>query len=197
MKIYDISQELFSCCVWPSDPIPKREVVCSIKDGSVCNVTAFSMCAHNGTHIDAPYHFFDDGITVDEIPLYKTVGECYVCHFDGIIDRRVMEGILKKATTYSDECAKRILVGGTSTLSEDAARLLAEKKIYLYGNEGQTVGPEDAPMATHLIMLGEEIVLLEGVRLNGVPEGKYPLNAAPINLEGSDGAPCRAILIEQ
>ena len=61
MKIYDISQEVFGCAVYPGDPKPERKVMMSIKDGGVCNLTALSMCAHNGTHVDAPYHFFDGG----------------------------------------------------------------------------------------------------------------------------------------
>ena len=68
--------------------------------------------------------------------------------------------------------------------------------IRLYGNESQTVGPEDAPKEVHLIMLGAEVVLLEGIRLAEVPDGVYLLDAAPINLGGADGAPCRAILID-
>ncbi|MBQ8597845.1 MAG: cyclase, partial [Lachnospiraceae bacterium] len=59
----------------------------------------------------------------------------------------------------------------------------------------QTVGPEDGPMAVHLELLGKEVVLLEGIRLSEVPEGKYFLNTAPIKLGGIDGAPCRSILI--
>ena len=67
--------------------------------------------------------------------------------------------------------------------------------IKLFGNESQTVGPEDAPKSVHLTMLSQEIVLLEGIRLKGVPEGVYLLNAAPLNLGGADGAPCRAVLM--
>jgi arylformamidase len=196
MRIFDISQELFTCAVWPTDPAPKKQMLSVISEGSVCNVTEFSMCAHNGTHVDAPYHFIDDGMTVDALPLYKTVGECYVTHYDGVIDAEKITEILKKAEEISSECARRILVGGRSTLSESAASVLAEKRIELYGNESQTVGPENAPMKTHLILLGAETVLLEGVRLCSVPEGKYILSAAPINLGGSDGSPCRAVLIE-
>ena len=80
-------------------------------------------------------------------------------------------------------------------MTEEAAKVFAAHNIFLYGNESQTVGPLDAPMAVHLVMLGAEIVLLEGIRLGGVEEGVYFLNAAPINLGGSDGAPCRAVLI--
>ena len=80
-------------------------------------------------------------------------------------------------------------------MTEEAAKVFAEARILLFGNESQTVGPTDAPMAVHLIMLGAGIVLLEGIRLTDVPEGVYLLHAAPLNLGGSDGAPCRATLI--
>ena len=73
MKIYDISQELFSSAVFPGDPAPRREVLSSMKDGALYNLTALSLCAHNGTHIDAPYHFIKDGKTVEQLSLEKTV----------------------------------------------------------------------------------------------------------------------------
>ena len=77
------------------------------------------------------------------------------------------------------------------------ARAFADARVLLFGNESQTVGPEDAPMEVHLILLGAEAVLLEGIRLADVPEGVYLLNAAPLNLSGAEGAPCRALLIAQ
>ena len=81
-------------------------------------------------------------------------------------------------------------------VSAEAADVFAEAGILLLGNESQTFGPADAPMEVHLKLLGAEIVLLEGIRLDMVPEGVYFLNAAPLNLGGGDGAPCRAILME-
>ena len=66
----------------------------------------------------------------------------------------------------------------------------------LLGNESQTVGPENAPMEVHLILLGANVVLLEGIRLSEVSEGVYFLNAASLNLSGADGSPCRAVLID-
>ena len=57
MKIYDISQEVFSCCVYPGDPKPEKKTLWATEKGDLYNLTAFSMCAHNGTHIDAPFHF--------------------------------------------------------------------------------------------------------------------------------------------
>ena len=57
MKVYDISQEVFSCVVYPGDPMPEKEVLRSMTEGELYNLSAFRMCAHNGTHVDAPYHF--------------------------------------------------------------------------------------------------------------------------------------------
>ena len=63
--IIDISQEVFSCKVFPGDPPPVKDRVMSISKGDVCNLTSLSMCAHNGTHVDAPFHFIDGGRTID------------------------------------------------------------------------------------------------------------------------------------
>ena len=76
-------------------------------------------------------------------------------------------------------------------------QVFADHKIDLIGNESQTVGPLEAPAQVHYELLAKEVVLLEGIRLDGVKEGVYLLNAAPINLGGSVGAPCRAVLIEE
>lgn len=73
MKIFDISQELFHCAVFPGDEPPVRRVLESFEDGSIYNLTALSMCAHNGTHIDAPYHFYKDGKTIDQLSLEEGV----------------------------------------------------------------------------------------------------------------------------
>ncbi len=196
MKIYDISQEVFSCSVYPGDPLPEKQVMLRIPDGAVCNLTAFRMCAHNGTHVDAPYHFLNNGKTIDQVDMKRFVGFAYVSEHEGEITAADAEAILEKARCADDEAAKRILVKGQAVVSEEAAGVFAEAGILLFGNESQTVGPENAPMKVHLKMLGAEIVLLEGIRLQDVKEGVYLLNAAPLNLGGADGAPCRAVLME-
>ena len=197
MKIYDISQEVFGCAVYPGDPAPERQVMLSISEGKICNLTAFNMCAHNGTHVDAPFHFINEGRTIDQVDIDRFVGYCYVASHDGDITAEDAKKIMDRAKDAAGDtdCYNRILVKGEATMTEEAAKVFADNKIKLFGNESQTVGPLDAPMGVHLIMLGAEIVLLEGIRLSEVPDGVYLLNAAPINLGGSDGAPCRAILM--
>ena len=196
MKIYDISQEVFGCEVFPGDPAPEKEVLQSMEKGEVCNLTAFRMCAHNGTHVDAPFHFLKDGKRIEEIPLEAFVGISYVAEARGRVTERDAEKILAKAKKENAEAAKRILIKGDAVVSLEAAKVFASSGLLLLGNESQTVGPEEAPMAVHLALLGKGVVLLEGIRLKEVPEGVYLLNAAPLNLSGADGAPCRAILTD-
>ena len=120
MTIYDISQEVFSCAVFPGDPAPQRERLMTIQNGAVCNLTAFSMCAHNGTHIDAPYHFLDNGETVDQLSLSKTVGYAYVVAHEGSLTAEDARKILDRAEAIDCECAKRILIKGTQQVPREA-----------------------------------------------------------------------------
>ena len=196
MKIYDISQKVFSCEVYPGDPEPEKKVLKSMQKGEIYNLTAFSMCAHNGTHIDAPFHFIEDGKPIDEICLESFVGVAYVAEHHGIVTDNDATEIIEKAKKQNSEASKRILIKGDVEVSLEAAKVFASSDILLLGNEPQTVGPQEAPMAVHLALLGANIILLEGIRLEEVSEGVYFLNAAPLNLSGADGSPCRAVLID-
>ena len=196
MKIYDISQEVFSCQVYPGDPMPEKKELKSMKKGELYNLTAFNMCAHNGTHIDAPRHFIKDGKTIDEICLDAFVGMAYVAEHRGVVTDNDAVEIIEKAKKHNPEVAKRILIKGDVEVSLEAAKVFASSNILLLGNEPQTIGPQSAPMAVHLALLSADVVLLEGIRLADVSEGIYFLNAAPLNLEGADGSPCRAVLID-
>ncbi len=196
MEIYDISQEVISSVVFPGDPSPKKETLLNMENGDICNLTAFSMCAHNGTHIDAPYHFYEKGKTVEQIPLEKLIGYSYVVEHNGNVTEDDAKAILEKAKTAHSDAYKRILIKGNATVTYEASLVFANADIYLIGNESQTVGPENAPLMVHKALLAKEIVLLEGIRLEKVPEGVYLLSSAPLLLGGCDGAPCRAILIK-
>ena len=117
MKIYDISQELFTCAVFPGDPAPERKTLASMEKGDLYNLTALSMCAHNGTHVDAPSHFIKYGANIDELPLSKTVGFAFVAEHDGELTASDAEEILWRAKGENPEAAKRILIKGNATVS--------------------------------------------------------------------------------
>ena len=195
-RIYDISQEVFGCEVYAGDPSPVRQQLVSMENGDVYNLTAFEMCAHNGTHVDAPRHFLRYGRAIDEIPLEHTVGLATVVECTGAMTARDARRILDTAAERDAEAARRILIKGRATVSAEAAQVFADAKILLIASETQSVGPEYSPLAVHLTLLGAGVALLEGVRLTDVPPGTYLLSAAPLALGGADGAPCRAVLIE-
>ena len=194
MEIIDISQEVLSCNVYSGDPKPRAERLISMADGESYNLSALSVCAHNGTHIDAPFHFIEHGKTIDKIPLDAFVGDCFVAVHKGDVTEADARNILQKAKKA--DASEKILIKGDVTVTMVAAKVFAESGIKLIGNEGQTVGPVDAPMDVHRILLERDIVLLEGIVLTGVAEGRYFLNAAPLNVAGFDGSPCRAWLIK-
>jgi len=146
------------------------------------------------------------------VDLERFIGWAFVADHEGEVSAEDAKNILEKAHAAATvkanstagagisgemlEATKRILIKGKSVVTLEAAEVFAEAGILLLGNESQTVGPEDAPMQVHLKLLGAQVVLLEGVRLEEVPEGVYLLHAAPMNLGGADGAPCRATLME-
>ena len=193
MRVYDISQEVLGCSVYPGDSAPQRTLMQSMENGALYNLSGFQMCAHNGTHIDAPAHFLKDGRTVDEIAIEAFVGMAYVVQHDGTVSADDATSILRKA---QEAAARRILIKGRAEVSLEAAEMFAQADILLLGNESQSVGPENAPMAVHKALLSRDIVLLEGIRLSAVPEGVYLLSAAPLNIAGAEGSPCRAVLVD-
>ena len=196
MKIYDISQEVFNCQVYPGDPMPEKRELKSMERGELYNLTVFNMCAHNGTHIDAPRHFIQGGKTVDEISMDAFIGMAYVAEHSGVVTDNDATEIIAKAKKQNMEAAKRILIKGEVEVSLEAANVFASSNILLLGNEPQSVGPQETPMAVHLALLSADVILLEGIRLAAVSEGVYFLNAVPLNLAGAEGSPCRAVLID-
>ena len=195
MKIIDISQEILSCRVYEGDPVPQGERIADMKKGGMYNLSTLSMCAHNGTHVDAPLHFYEDGKSVDQMSLEHFVGECFVAEASGSIGSQEAYQILEKANALKAQ--KRILIKGEAVVTEEAAQIFADAEVLLVGVESQSVGPEKAPMRVHKILLGQNVALLEGLVLENAREGKYLLNAAPLNIRGFEGSPCRAILIEE
>ena len=193
--IIDISQEITCCKVYPGDPSPKITKINSMDNNELYNLSTVYMCAHNGTHVDAPSHFIKDGNTIDKIPLENFVGECYVYTHNGDVKELDAINILEKAKI--NNAGDRILIKGDCVITNEAADVFKNAKIKLIGNESQSIGPIDSPMEVHKILLGSNIVLLEGIVLNNVLDGVYYLCAQPLNIKGLEGSPCRAILIEK
>ena len=192
MKYIDITRELFSSKAYPGDPAPEYERLLEIKNGDVCNLTYLKLCAHNGTHMDAPWHFMDEGRTIDELPLEQVMGKCCVLEYEGVLDGET-------AWQMTAGKGKKQLWKGNVTITEAAAEAFVQNGVELVGVEKQTVGAEEIPGAihnVHKILLGAGMTILEGLCLEEAEAGEYFLCAQPLKLGGCEGAPCRAVLIE-
>ena len=196
MKIHDISQKVLSCKVYPGDDAPMLQPVKRMANGDTYNLSNFSMCAHNGTHIDAPFHFLADGNTVEKIDLQKTVGYCFVTDFVGSLSATDAINLLDQAKQLCSGAELRILFKNDVVITEQSATALANAGVQLVGTTSQTVGDDNNFVAVHKTLLQAQVVLLEGLVLDAVQQDAYFLCAQPLALEGADGAPTRAILIE-
>ncbi|MBQ4097472.1 MAG: cyclase family protein, partial [Clostridia bacterium] len=141
MKIYDISQPVFSCEVYPGDDAPVKKEDLRMSNGATYNLTSFSMCAHNGTHVDAPFHFINDGKTVDELELDHLIGYCSVVRAEGKLSANDAERIIALTKEKNEDAAQKILLKGDSVVTAEAAEVFASQGVDLIGVESQSVGP--------------------------------------------------------
>lgn len=190
MNLIDISRDLMRAPVYPGDPAPELKKLTSMAAGDPCNTTLLSACLHNGTHMDAPKHFFPEGDGVDRIPLDACIGECTVIECNGLLLGDAAEELLPKLK-------KRVLFKGDVQLTPSAAFVLSDAGMVLLGVESPSVAPPEYVGQVHRQLLGAGIVLLENLDLSAAEENvPYLLMAAPLRIRGADGAPVRAVLAE-
>lgn len=192
MKIIDISKKFFSCDIYPGDPEPESEVLSSISEGSSCNLTRLHACVHTGTHVDAPAHFVENGKTIEDLALEPYIGPCTVIEVKGgvITGEHVDEFFPKK-------CERLLIKGnGRAFFMDSSAQELAERGLVLIGTDSLSVGSKGNQVGPHRAFLQNNVAVLEGLDLSEVKPGNYFLFAPPVNLDGLEGAPARAVLID-
>ncbi len=193
MTVFDISTELREAEVYPGDPAPKIGVERSIKRGDSCNLTTLFTCMHTGTHIDAPAHFVQDGVTIDEMDLTTFMGDCLVvaCLGRDDLTGADIEELVPNGT-------KRVLFKtlGGSKLTRSAAFALVAAGVQLVGIDANSVASAEDTVDVHRELLLAGIALLEGLTLRHVQSGRYTLMALPLKIKGVEAAPCRAILMK-
>ena len=206
MKIIDISQEIYSGMpVYPGDPSFQTRRVNSFKQGDMCEVSEITMGTHCGTHVDAPLHMLPDGAPLESIPLDCFIGKCRVLTVPyPIISEKTLEELQVKPgeriLLRTDPNGKYNRHGkfNPAVLSMRAAQYLAQLPVKLVGIDAPTVeNMELCDGEVHRTLLKAGIPLLEGLRLEEVEGENYTLSALPICLNGENGAPCRAVLIEE
>ncbi len=209
MEIIDITAPVSPRSVmWPGDEPPSHEFTSHTDRGDPNTVSRWTLSAHTGTHVDARMHFIPGGWPMQELDLARCVGPCRVVdltHVDGHISRDDLEDagvagtarlLLKTRNSERKLLERDGFDEGYAAISLEAAEYLVEIGAETVGVDYLSVEPfENGEFRTHHALLGEDVVLLEGLVLVDVEPGEYVLACLPIKLSGSDGAPARAILM--
>ena len=206
MRIHDISPTVSpALAVWPGDTPARREVLLDIARGDSLTLSTLHATVHLGAHADAPSHYGRDAATIERLSLERYVGPCQVLRPAAARGERL--GVRALPPTLA---APRVLFA-TGTYPEPtlfnpdfaalAPELCAElhaRGVMLVGIDTPSVDLFDSKdLPAHQACLRHDLAILEGLVLEGVPEGIYELIALPLKLEGFDASPVRAILRER
>jgi arylformamidase len=206
VKLFDISLSLSPQTIhWvtgtPLQLIERKRM----SRGDTNNSSSIHTSVHAGTHVDAPFHFVPDGLTIEALPLDLFIGPARVCELEPgshitaeDLNKLVIcgeERVLFK-TRNSQLLHKGVYDPSFAAFSVDGAKALVDAGVRLVGLDYLSAAHADEQVPVHRAFLDYGVVLLEGVDLSQVPPGRYELICPPVKLAGSDGAPCRAILRE-
>jgi arylformamidase len=205
VDIIDISLPLDTrLAVWPGDTAFEYQLVWKRSAGAAVNVGSARMSTHCGTHVDAPFHFDEDGQKVDELSLTTFIGKTLVIHARGC------QNVSRNKLSRDLQGATRVLIrtdawGDPHSFPEsipvmdlDVPDWLRSQGIVLLGVDLPSVDALDSKdLPIHHALARNQIAILESLHLRDVEEGVYDLVAAPLKIVGGDAAPVRAVLIRR
>jgi arylformamidase len=208
MRTYDITLTITpQSIVWPGDSPVVIKHTSSIASGDNANVSEITMSCHTGTHVDAPHHFLDNGICVDDLSLDLLVGRAYVLHLPEVsmitasvlmqadIPPRTRRLLFKTRNSNLWANGNKVFQTDYVALSVDAAELLVDRNVKVVGIDYLSIAPYKMGTPVHTILLNAGVVVIEGLDLSQVSQGRYTLHCLPLKLGGADGAPTRAVLV--
>ena len=202
----DISVPLRSGMLhWPGDPPVEIRRIADLARGDACTVSALSLPAHIGTHLDAPLHYLAGGCGIDEMPPETTLGAARVLEIkdragiraDELRKHAIRRGerILFRTRNTAGSWWRKPFDPGFVALTRDAAAHLAERQVRCVGIDALSIGsPTDEGAEVHRLLLEAGVWILEGLDLSKAPAGRYELICLPLRIVDADGAPARALL---
>ncbi len=207
--IYDVTVPISNTMpVWPGDPPVQLKAKShqSRNRTHTVHVTAIEMGSHTGTHMDAPFHMIERGRTLSEIPLDTLVGTATVVE---IPSARSVGRVELEPFNWTG--VERVLLKTQNSkhwndgrfyeefvyLEPEGAQFLVDHGVRLVGIDYLSIDKfhsESHP--SHFVLLEKNVVIIEGLNLNAVPQGNYTIYALPLNLQDADGGPTRVVLIK-
>jgi arylformamidase len=206
-SIIDISIPLSeSTPVFPGDPRVSISLDMQIADGEPYNFSTVSMGVHTGTHVDAPWHFLEDGGKLEQVPLNALVGPAKVYDLTGVeritessladLDIQRGERVLFKTDNSELWSKTNAVASDYVALTEDAAHFLIQRQVQTVGIDYLSVDePHRADFPVHYALLKNRVAIIEGLNLRGVSAGDYLLVCLPLKLSNVEAAPARAVLL--
>jgi kynurenine formamidase len=208
MTLIDLSHPLIDgqpC--YPGDPPPEIKPFNLLAEAGF-NTTRLSMGTHQGTHLDAPFHFFRDGMTVDRIPLETLYGPAELADLapggrlgqGAAISRQMLEAHGQSfyegarviyRTGWDQHFGREEFYQSFPSLTPDAARWMVDQGIRLAGMD--TPSPAEDYEEVHQILLGAGVIIVEALANLGSLPQRFTLAAFPLRFEGRDGSPVRAV----
>jgi arylformamidase len=205
MKILDISVPLRAGMpTWPGSAGCRVERTTDQAMGDDVTNSAMHIDLHCGTHIDAPLHFMQSGCSIEQIDIEACIGPAYVADLRGVprigaseLQERVPSGTrrLLLKTDNSRLWAQSEFVKDFTALTLDGAQWVADQGIWLIANDYLSVQLFRGDDRTHMILMEQGVVILEGVDLTAVEPGGYHLVCLPLRIAGAEAAPSRAVLM--
>ena len=209
-RIYDVSVPIRDGgLIYPGNPEIHISLQQSVALGASDNVSNVAFGSHTGTHVDSERHFFDDGRTVDQIPLETLMGPAKVLEYGPEttsvtrtdLERHNLAGVqrvLLKTRNSGYLTQDTAFHRDFTYLAPDGAAYLVELGVKLVGIDYLSIEQfHSGHHRTHLTLLGAKVVIVEGLNLVEVPAGQYEFYCLPIKLAGCDGAPARAVLVSE
>ncbi|MCP4359181.1 MAG: hypothetical protein GY796_14295 [Chloroflexi bacterium] len=205
MKLYDVTRTLNpNLAVWPGDTPFSAEVILDMSQGTSVNLTTLTLSSHMGTHVDAPYHFGNDDLTMEQVPLEAYLGPATLLTVereDGPLSPSDFPNLdwssVERLLVHSRASDKPLDEFPTQFVypSPELAGVMAANGVVLFGSDAPSMDDMNSKrLPGHKALRRNGIAILEGLLLTGVPDGVYELIALPLKIEGGDGSPVRAIL---
>lgn len=210
-RIIDLSMDIYhGAPTFASDP-KCGVIVYNTVDSIGYNITQITMSTHQGTHMDAPFHFFDDGVTIDKLPLESCIGDAFkidmthknpkepltVEDFLPYESRIVKGSRIVYQTGWDKKFPDKSYFSDFPYLTKELADWFADKEVALLGMDTPTPNPVDW-LYIHHSLLGKGIIIVEGLaNLEKLEKEEFILIAAPLRITGRDGSPIRALAIEK
>ena len=205
-RLWDISPPIRTGIpVWPGDTQYAEQRTWTLAGACPVNVSKFTMSTHTGAHADAPFHYDAEGARSGALALERYIGPCRVIHAIGakpLVEPEHVRGHLAPGITrvlvrtYAKSPVERWDESFTA-VAPATLELLAQSGVSLIGIDTPSLDPQESKtMDAHNVVRRHGMSILEGLVLDGVPEGDYELIAPPLKLADLDAAPVRAVLRE-